>query len=308
MLLPLGFLRVESVRFLWLLLNIVLVFLVTHELYLLTGAGPFRWPLLLGLVTVWPASSYCIAREQYSLLVLWSVLVALRLESKFPIVSGLLYSIALLKPLLALPFLVLPLLAKRLTALATLAACQLALLATMCWWVRTSWIDLLKQWLSTAAYFRQGMYTAQDIINGLRLDGTVLDTASQLAIILVAFAVAYRLSFQKGIAFLAVVSCIWSYHALYDFCVILIPVALLIEARMNRNWILSAAALCVVALGLTQPIYRGTSSAVKAIRWATRLSLAVLVVSVTQIEFLGRPPASMTTNVDPSLQPSRSPL
>jgi hypothetical protein len=203
-------------------------------------------------------------------------------------VAGLLYGVALVKPGLTVPFLLLPLLAKRITVLVVFGASQLALLASMCWWVYTNPIDLLKEWVSVVAYVRQGMYTVQDIINALRLDGTILDVAAQLTIILLALVVAYRLSFEKRIAFLAVVSCIWSYHALYDFCALLIPVVLLIEARMDRRWILSAAALCIVALGLTLPVYHGSAPAARAARWATRLSLAVLVISVTQVEFFAR--------------------
>jgi hypothetical protein len=57
------------------------------------------------------------------------------------------------------------------------------------------------------------MYTVQDVIDALRPDGTILDTGLQLTIILLASVVAYQVSFEKQIAFLAVVSCIWSYHA-----------------------------------------------------------------------------------------------
>ena len=123
-LLPLGFLPVVVLRFLWLALNIALVFLITRELYLLTGPGPLRWPLILGLVTAWPAVSYCIEREQLPLLALWCILVARRLEPVLPIAAGLLYSVAMVKPGLTVPFLLLPLLARRITVLATFAVSQ----------------------------------------------------------------------------------------------------------------------------------------------------------------------------------------
>ena len=288
-LLPLGFLPVDVVRFLWLIVNVAAILLVTHELYLLTGPGPLRWLLILGLVTAWPAVSYCLAREQLSLLALCCILVARRLEPGFPIVAGLLYGVSMVKPGLAVPFLLLPFLARRITVLAVFAASQLALLGTMCWWVYATPIDLLREWLSVAVYVRQGMYTVQDLINLLHLDGTIADAGSQVIILLLTLMVASRLGFEKRIAFLAVVSCIWSYHALYDFCAMLVVVALMVEARVDRRWMLSAAALCVVAIGLTRPVYGGTTMAERGIRWATRLSLAVLVVSVTQTEFLAGP-------------------
>src|ERR1017187_8115816 len=113
MLAPLGFLPRDVVRFLWLLLNIALLFLVARELKSLTGAGEASFLFFLGMVAIWPASSSCIEREQFSLLSLGCILVARRLESTHPITAGLLYSLSLVKPSLAIPFLFLPLLDRR---------------------------------------------------------------------------------------------------------------------------------------------------------------------------------------------------
>ena len=41
-------------------------------------------------------------------------------------------------------------------------------------------------------------------------------------------------------------------------------------------------------IGLTMPVYTGSSAAARATRWAARLSLALVVVSVTQLELFAK--------------------
>ena len=292
MLLPLGLLPVELIRGLWLLVNLAFLFLVAYELYVLTGTGALHWFLILGLVATWPASAYCIEREQFSLFALWCILAARRMEQAHPVLAGLLYSISLLKPGLAVPFLLLPLLERRVTVLASLVSLQVALLAAMSWLVQVNPIHLLREWLGVASYFRQGMYTLQDIINGLRLDGSLLDVVLQITVLLAATFVSIKLTFQKRLAFLAVISCVWNYHALYDFVAMLVAIALMTKAKMDRRWMLNAAALCLVAIGLTMPIYHGSNSTARGMRWATRVSLVILVVTVHRTAFLATAPGN----------------
>ena len=142
MLLPLGMLPRESVTVLWLLFNLSLVFLVARELKALARAKEISSMFFLGLVGVWPAVSICIAREQFSMLFFYCILVAHRIHVRHPIVAGLLYSLSFVKPSLAIPFLALPLLERdtgienKTKTFITLASSQLVLLASMCWMVQ----------------------------------------------------------------------------------------------------------------------------------------------------------------------------
>ena len=289
-LLPLGFLPVVVVRFVWILMNIALVFLIARELKTMTGAGEATFLLFLGLVALWPPTSYCIGREQLSLLSLGCILSARRLETTHPIGAGLLYSLSLVKPSLSIPFLFLPLLDRNVKTLTTLAASQLALLGTMSWLVHASPLRLIGGWLSVAGYFKQGMYTSQDIINKLRLDGSAWDSLLQLSILLGGGLIAARFSSPKKMAFLAVISCIWAYHEVYDFVPLLIPAALLAVSPINRRWAFNIAALVIVGAGLTGAIYLGTGGGAKVVREAARLSLVTLVVGVAWSEFRARLP------------------
>jgi len=301
-LVPLGFLPRDSVRFLWLLINVTLLCLVARELKVLAEAAEVSFFFFLGLVAIWPASASCIEREQFSLLCLWCILSARRLETTHPITAGLLYSLSLVKPSLSIPFLFLPLLDRRVRTMASLATSQLVLLGAMSWLVRVDPFHLNGEWLSVAGYFRQGMYSIQDIINKLRLDGSAWDILLQLCILIGGGIVASRFSASKKIAFLAVISCTWTYHALYDFAVLLVPAALLIVSPLNRRLLFNVAALVIFGFGLTTTVYAGTSSLARGMREAARLSLVAVVVGVAWSECQARrPDAVLAARISPGL-------
>jgi len=270
----------------WLLLNLALVFLVARELKALARAEGVSSLFFLGLVAVWPAVSICIEREQFSLLCLYCILMAHRIQGWHPILAGLLYSLSLVKPSLAIPFLALPFLesdttvASKTRALVSLGASQLMVLGAMCWVVRDKPFELISGWLRVAAYFRGGgSYTIQAFINRLRLDGSVVDFALPISILLSGIFLAYKAENTRKLAILAIVSCIWTYHWRYDFAILLIPAALLASTPVCRRWIVELAALAIVGIGLTAPVYQGTGRIPRGMRMAARLSIVALLVA-----------------------------
>ena len=51
---------------------------------------------------------------------------------------------------------------------------------------------------------------------------------------------------RRGWLFLQ--SCIWIYHARYDFVILLIPAVLLVATPINRQWVVESVALVFVAI------------------------------------------------------------
>ena len=87
-----GHFPASSVRTAWFVLNLCLLPLLVWELLLLLELGttsPLMIWLVAALAVAWPPVTYCFEREQFSLFVLWSVLLASRLESTRPLLSGL---------------------------------------------------------------------------------------------------------------------------------------------------------------------------------------------------------------------------
>jgi hypothetical protein len=285
MLVPIGLLPREAVPMLWLALNVALVFLVARELRMLAHAEETSSLFFLGLVAVWPAVSICIEREQLSLVCLYSILVAHRIQGRYPIVAGLLYSLSLVKPSLAIPFLALPLLDRdagltiKTKTLISLTVSQLMLLGATSLMVHASPSELIAGWLRVAAYFRGGGYTVMEIINRLRLDGSVADFVLQIGILLLGIFLAFRSEgARRKLTILAIASCVWTYHWRYDFAILLIPAALLVTTPISRRWIVEMAALVIVGIGLTALIYQGNGRASRSMRMAARLSIVALLV------------------------------
>lgn len=309
MLVPLGLLSPDRVALLWLLVNLALIFLVARELMWLTGTEEVSSLFFLGLVAVWPAVSICIEREQFSLLCLYCILVAHRIQVQRPIVAGLLYSLCFLKPSLAIPFLALPLLeratgiANKIKTLVTLAVSQLMLLGATSWMVHTRPSELITGWLRVAAYFRGGGYTVMEIVNRLRLDGSMADFALQCGVVLVGTFLAYRSEDARKLSILAIVSCIWTYHWRYDFAMLLIPAAMLVTTPVSKRWVMDLAALAIIGLGLTAFIYQGTNGASRGMRMAARLSIAALVAGAAVSRSGTKRPTATSLNYISSASP-----
>jgi Glycosyltransferase family 87 len=286
LLLPLGRIPRPLLADIWIVLNLLLILPIAKELRLLADCDRANRLFFVGLVVVWPPVSYCIEREQFSLISLWCILVANRIQTSRAVAAGLLYSLALIKLSLALPFLLLPLIEKtpiviKLKTGAAILVPQLAALGVMCLIVGAGPRELISGWFSVAAYFRQGTYTIQHVINDLRIDGSSLDYGLQIGILLGGMVAALFLERRMKPAFLAAISCIWMYHARYDFVTLLIPAALIIAEPASRLRTVNLAALVVIGIGLTTRIYSGAElSKTGAVQLAAELSLFVLIVGL----------------------------
>ena len=245
--------------------------------------------LVGALALAWPPVAYCFEREQFSLFILWSVLLASRLESTRPLLAGLFWSLALIKPSMSLPYLLLPLAARRWKVLASLATLQGALLIAAAAQLRQEPWTLVRQWLSVAAYFRGGGYTIQELINVLHLDGTLLDTLIPIGAVGLAFPFMRRLPRVRALAFLSFISAFWIHHYLYDFVVLLVPGALLVPDffRMrgkNVAWILFVGAFLAIGVALLPAVYLGDSTIYRLLRWIGRLSLVASLLVAAKAE------------------------
>jgi hypothetical protein len=289
--------QAPKVRTAWRALNFVLLLLIVRELFLLRAYrlpkfGEMSWPgagLIGALVLAWPPVAYCFQREQFSLFILLSVLLASRLQSTRPLLAGLIWALALLKPSMSLPYLLLPLAERRWKVLATTAAVEAALLVAAAVQLRHApWI-LVRQWLSVASYIRGGMYTVQELINGLHLDGTLLGNLIPIAVVGLAFPVVRRLTSVRALAFLSFISAIWMYHGIYDFVVLLVPGALLVRDLLGTQWktmvwILAVGAFLAVGAALLPAVHNGDTATYHALRWIGRLSLVIALLLAAKPE------------------------
>ena len=124
---------------------------------------------------------------------------------------------------------------RRWKVLATATTAQAALLLASGIQLQHAPWTLVGQWLSVAAYIRLGMYTVQELINGLHLDGTLLNLLIPLAVVALAFPCVLRLSRVRALALLSFVSAFWMYHGMYDFAVLLVPGVLLYTPSRRRD-------------------------------------------------------------------------
>jgi hypothetical protein len=175
-------------------------------------------------------------RDQFSLVALWALLMAFRVQTEQPILSALLYCVALLKPSIGIPFLLLPLVDRRWGILGLVAIIQTGLLALSAWMLHAMPWLLLSQWIAVASYFRQGMYTVQDFINAAHLDGSFLDRMLPLALLTGGLLVVGRLSKTTALAFVSFVAVFWMYHNGYDFVVLLAALPSLLESTGHREY------------------------------------------------------------------------
>ena len=288
--------QASSVQTAWLVLNLALLPLIVRELFLLVEPGLLKfgpaalremsWPVagLIGaLVLAWPPVAYCFEREQFSLFILLSVLLASRLQPTRPVLAGLLWALALLKPSMSLPYLVLPLAERRWKVLATTATVQGALLLAAGAQLRQAPWTLVHQWLSVSAYFRTGMYTIQELINHLHLDGTLLDILIPIGVVGLAFPLISRLTRVRALALLSFISAIWMYHGIYDFSVLLVPGSLLVPGllgmeRKDMAWILSVGAFLAIGVALLPAVHNGQTTTYHVLRWIGRFSLAIALL------------------------------
>jgi hypothetical protein len=275
---------------LWTGFNFVLVGLIAEELTALAAARisrPWAWGLIVPLLLLWPPAAESIERGQFSLLVFWSVLRAHRIEARRPLVAGLLYSVALIKPSLGLPLVVLPALGRHWRVLFWTGVTQFILLGVAGVKLHESPPALIGGWLHVSRYFRQGLYTVQEVINVLHLDGTSFDILIPLLVVAIAAWVARRYDRERRFAFFSFIAVVWMYHYTYDFIMLMVAIAWLAPGfvkadERDRWWLVSVISLLI--LGLALPLgYTSFHMLIwRAMRWGGRVALLVAVWGVTQ--------------------------
>lgn len=285
-----GYLTPDSLLVLWVAFNLVLLTLIAFELaQLQQPAPPKAWTItcFMAIALVWPPTAYFFSRGQFSFLVLWCVLLALRIGDKRSWLAGTLYSLALIKPSLALPFLMIPLIQRRWRVLAWVAGIQAALLLCASWLLRASPVALTTEWLSVGRYFMQGMYTIQELIDDLNLDGTIWSVILPVAIVAASAILIYRGDRMRALAALSLVSVIWTYHYRYDFVVLVCAIAFLSAPQLEpRHWDLwqssGLVALTVLGVALTDAAITGETAGWRIVRWAGRLALLWIIICIAR--------------------------
>jgi hypothetical protein len=281
-------------------LNIVLFCLIGQELIRLERVQNAQlWSLLflLSLGLLWPATTAFFSRAQFSLIVLWCVLVAERIGDRRSWLSGALYSLALIKPSLGIPFLLAPMVRRRWTSLAWTAAIEALLLLAAGWYLRASPIALTSEWLSVGRYFMVGIYTVQELINDLHLTASGWNIAIPLAVVGSAVFLIYRSETDRALAMLSVIAVIWTYHYPYDFVVFVCVIAFLFTPLDRPSqwdvWQWSGlVAIVILGIALSDFAVRGETAAWRLARWGGRVSLVWVIVSIARAK---RPNATLSS-------------
>ncbi len=288
--LAIGHVQPHALLLIWAVLNLGLFGLIGRELIQLQSVPSARtWSVicLLSLSLLWPPTIYFFSRGQFTLIVLWSVLVAERIGERRSWLTGILYSIALIKPSVALPFLLLPLRRGRWRSLIWTAAIQVALLASASLLLRASPAALLSKWLLVSRYFMQGMYTAQEIIIDMHLIGTIWNIIIPLTIAAIGFFLSYRAEANRALAIISVIAALWTYHYPYDFLVLLCALAFLLTPadRILKwdSWQWSGIfAFALLGVALTDVAVGGNTMTWRIVRWGGRLSSLWIIISTVR--------------------------
>ena len=236
------------------------------------------------------------------------MLVAERLSESRSWLAGILYSLALIKPSLALPFLLAPLRRRRWWALAWTAAIELVLLISASLLLRASPIAMVSKWLAVGRYFMQGMYTAQEIINDFHLVGSAWNTVLPLVVVALGFFLIYHSEPSRTLAMLSVIAVVWTYHYPYDFLVLICALAFLCTPLDHPGdwdiWQWSGLlSLILLGIALTEVAVGGETLAWRLVRWGGRLSLVWLMVSIARAKRSNRSSGSKRWPRRDSAQP-----
>jgi hypothetical protein len=292
--LMLGWMPEGHVLWIWLIVNLVLLagfaFLLCRKEPGTAGRTPLAVVAVVALLLVWPPSQKAVVAGQLCLLATVCLLLGLRWLGRHEYAAGALLSFALIKPSLALPFLILPLVRGRWRALAVVAATQLAALAVQSYRCGCAPWTLLHQWLDVASYMTQaGQLTLQDLVAGLHMAGTPAAMALEGGFVLSALAWCWwnrRAPDHLLIDLLCFVAILWTYHSVYDFIIVLVPLLRRLGAAVPEAGRPVKPAAVLPALGAylcvslaTFPTIYGDESfmAWKLVRHAARLTLVLWV-------------------------------
>ena len=200
-----------------------------------------------------------------------------------PYAAGLLFSLALFKPHIALPFMLWPFFRGQWRTLMVAGVTQAAGLFAAAWWVRASPLDLVRHWLGISPYMFQGAYTIQEFVLAAGLSGSILVMLVPPAFLLLCAAWTWRhrrACEADAVAFLALVSVFWVYHERYDFIVLLLPIALFLanlpDGR-DRAAAPGLTAFLLVAFALSDFAYLNDQKFPHVLRWTGRLALYGLI-------------------------------
>jgi hypothetical protein len=275
----------------WLCINLGLL-LVCCLLLQYAGVQPRRNGLVLlagltGIFLIFAPTQASLADGQFSLLALACLLLELHMGGRSSIVSGVLLSLALLKPSLGIPFLILPLVRKRWAVLAVVVVIHGGATLLQGWWLGCTPWSLLYGWLEVSSYFTQGMYTLQDVLNASRLAGSPTGLALTGGFLFCAAGWCWLNRQASDLAlfdFLCFVSALWTYHGSYDFVILFVPfLSMAFPGHGRSTAIRTLAGLSLACLGLaTCPLVYGdeTLLAWRLVRQMTRLMLGLWLVTM----------------------------
>lgn len=271
----------------WLASNVLLIglcgLLIASEV---ARAGGRRVMLVwAGLFLCWAPTQMCVELGQYTLLVLAALLFGFRLLQGRPILAGLCFSLALIKPSVSLPFLILPLVRRRWLTLAVVACVHvIGTLVPAAVYGVAPW-TLLTQWLRAAAYFTHGMYTLQEYLNLAGLDNGPAAKGLLFVFLASVLAVCWHsraAAAEMIVDLLCVTSVLWTYHNPYDFVILFVPIARLASRAFAEErthvfpLIVAGMSFLVFGAGLSEVVYKGDDplSPLRLVRWGVRLGLA----------------------------------
>lgn len=214
----------------------------------------------------------------------------LAVQKRCPVLSGVLFSLALIKPSATLPFMMFPAARWKWEAGIVVVVLHSAATLFMSYRLQTPPLLLMKQWMEVPRYMLQGAYSIQEVLNNAGLDNTALGTVLTLGFVGVCFGwvvVCRKADWQTHLVFLTAVSVLWTYHERYDFVVLLWPLFYFLSAWKagRRKGLAVAAIAALVLLNLAFPdfVYGSHAAVARIVRWIGRFSLVILFF-VTAVE------------------------
>jgi hypothetical protein len=167
--------------------------------------------------------------------------------------SAILFSLALGKPSVSLPFAILLVNQRRWGVLALSAVLQLIAWFGLAWWLSVSPLSLVRDWLTTGAYFMNSPYGIQPLLlalNWVGLPAATLITIAALATLWLLGWLVADASFQKQFAVMGIGSLLWTYHLGYDFLTLLPAFLLLLIPKASVPSLMGLRSFAVVVLML----------------------------------------------------------
>jgi hypothetical protein len=282
-----GLLPDEGVHLVWLLVNLALLvglaLLMCRRELAVPAQTLLALSAVMALLLLWSPTQETVHTGQFSILVSVCVLLAVRWLDEHEIAAGAALSLALIKPSLALPFLLLPLIRGRWRCLGVIVVSHLsATCLQAAVFGCTPW-ELMRQWAAVAAYFTQGQFTLQEVLAALHVEDTPAGAALVAAF---ALAVTGWCWTNRGapdellVDLLCFVSVLWTYHGLYDFVILFVPLARRMSAvalpGQRMVPLLALATFLCLSLALSPVVYSDeVHLASRLVRHAARLLLGL---------------------------------